>query len=145
MYTPPPLRAGGTMIAAAVVQYLICAFFGYLMILIGLLSGRDGNDSGRVFTFFVLFLALTVLHLVLGIGMGKMRRWAIVIYLIASCFYSIPLLFFLMSTLGNADENDRGILILIFGVLFLISAGTNALTLPNLRRFRTSFPPPQSY
>jgi general secretion pathway protein G len=93
---PVEMKRPGVITFLAVLHF-IGAFFGALMVMAGTYIAVS-RDSGAL-TVVVFFLAITVIHLAVGIGLWKLKSWGRIFQIILSC---VGLLAFPLGTLVSA-------------------------------------------
>lgn len=132
-YPPSSGRRGG-MIVAAAIHFFIAVLSGLFLLFLSLLAvGYKDSDLFGVLILLVGMAGLTTLHITLGFGLLKLRRWAIILNCVVSILYGLGLL--ALTIILIIGPRHPG-LILMFAALTVIAFGINALTLPSLKRAR---------
>jgi hypothetical protein len=132
-------RIPGAMRAAGIIEIalgVVCALLALFWIVIGIMSAASPHDPNGFldfdFTeFFFLVGAVCVIPAALGILLGiktlRMRRWAVIGYLVVSLIVG---LYMLLSQLLGGVFDAISVTVVVLAVVVL---GVNALTLPNLK------------
>lgn len=133
VYFPSPPRRGG-MIVAAVIHFVIALLTGLFLLFLSLLAiSYAASDLLGALILLVGMAGLTTLHITLGFGLLKVRRWAIILNCVVSVLYGLGLL--TLTIILIVGPRHLG-LIVMFALLTVCAFALNALTLPSLKRTR---------